>query len=156
RAPAGGWQGQSRSSAWRHPNSAFPNFAATHRSGASDLLLSGGLRVSVRPSHPSELPMAARFSWTHAASVLAIAVATTSPCLAADEVFQDGFEPSTHTASNDAEAARFLTQATFGPTLAGIAHVREIGYEAWIDEQLAEPAMYLVPYLKYIDGLGEP
>lgn len=100
--------------------------------------------------------MAARFSWTHAASVLAIAVATTSPCLAADEVFQDGFEPSTHTASNDAEAARFLTQATFGPTLAGIAHVREIGYEAWIDEQLAEPAMYLVPYLNYIDGLGEP
>ncbi len=35
------------------------------------------------------------------------------------------------------EAARFLTQATFGPTQADIERVMRIGYERWIDEQLA-------------------
>jgi len=39
-----------------------------------------------------------------------------------------------------AEAARFLTQATFGPTDADIARVMDIGYAAWIDEQFALPA----------------
>ena len=42
-------------------------------------------------------------------------------------------------ASRDA-AARFLTQATFGPTEADIDRVMAIGYGAWIDEQLARPA----------------
>jgi uncharacterized protein (DUF1800 family) len=40
---------------------------------------------------------------------------------------------------SEAEAARFLTQATFGPTRADIARVREIGYSAWLDEQM-DPA----------------
>mgnify|MGYP005851539067 CR=1 FL=1 len=35
------------------------------------------------------------------------------------------------------EAARFLTQATFGPTSADVDRVMRIGYERWIDEQLA-------------------
>ena len=39
-----------------------------------------------------------------------------------------------------AEAARFLTQATFGPTDAAIDRVMAIGYGAWIDEQFAKPA----------------
>ena len=38
-----------------------------------------------------------------------------------------------------AEAARFLTQATFGPTDADLDRVMAIGYGAWIDEQLAKP-----------------
>ena len=38
------------------------------------------------------------------------------------------------------EAARFLTQATFGPRDADITRVMDIGYAAWIDEQLALPA----------------
>ncbi|MET0333576.1 MAG: DUF1800 domain-containing protein [Rhizobacter sp.] len=37
------------------------------------------------------------------------------------------------------EAARFLTQASFGPTDASIQRVVDIGYAAWIDEQLALP-----------------
>ncbi len=40
-----------------------------------------------------------------------------------------------------AEAARFLTQATFGPTEADIERVMQIGYGPWIDEQLALPAV---------------
>ncbi len=39
-----------------------------------------------------------------------------------------------------AETARFLTQATFGPTDAEIERVMALGYGPWIDEQLALPA----------------
>jgi uncharacterized protein (DUF1800 family) len=38
------------------------------------------------------------------------------------------------------QAARFLTQSTFGPTEADIDRVMALGYAAWIDEQLAKPA----------------
>jgi uncharacterized protein (DUF1800 family) len=38
------------------------------------------------------------------------------------------------------QAARFLTQATFGPTDADIDRLMAVGYGAWIDEQLAKPA----------------
>ncbi|MEP7298340.1 MAG: DUF1800 domain-containing protein [Burkholderiales bacterium] len=38
-----------------------------------------------------------------------------------------------------AEAARFLTQATFGPTDADIDRVMALGYGAWIDEQFTKP-----------------
>jgi uncharacterized protein (DUF1800 family) len=41
---------------------------------------------------------------------------------------------------SDVEAARFLTQATFGPTLAAIASLRARGIPGWIDDQLALPA----------------
>ena len=37
--------------------------------------------------------------------------------------------------ANDAEAVRFLQQATFGATPADIARVKEVGYENWINEQ---------------------
>lgn len=39
-----------------------------------------------------------------------------------------------------AEASRFLAQATFGPTKESIAHLQEIGYTAWINEQITLPA----------------
>ncbi|WP_245503661.1 DUF1800 domain-containing protein [Aquabacterium lacunae] len=39
--------------------------------------------------------------------------------------------------STDPEAARFLTQATFGPTPATVAELRSMGYEAWVNQQLA-------------------
>jgi uncharacterized protein (DUF1800 family) len=35
-----------------------------------------------------------------------------------------------------AEAARFLTQATFGPVDADVDHLMAVGYEAWLTEQL--------------------
>ena len=42
-------------------------------------------------------------------------------------------------ASRD-EAARFLAQATFGPTDADVDRVMALGYAGWIDEQFATPA----------------
>ncbi len=42
--------------------------------------------------------------------------------------------------SSDAEAVRFLDQASFGATEADIAQVRRLGAGGWIDAQLAMPA----------------
>ena len=41
--------------------------------------------------------------------------------------------------ANRNEAARFLAQATFGPTDADIDRLMAIGYSAWIDQQFAAP-----------------
>src|SRR5690349_5230141 len=38
------------------------------------------------------------------------------------------------------DAARFLTQATYGPSDESIAELRAMGYSAWIDQQIAMPA----------------
>lgn len=57
----------------------------------------------------------------------------------------------------DAEAARFLTQATFGPTTADIARLRQIGYRRWLDEQLdasATPPTLMLPYLEQLVANG--
>jgi uncharacterized protein (DUF1800 family) len=55
--------------------------------------------------------------------------------------------PSVPTASDaistDTEAARFLTQTTFGPIRADMDRVKEIGINAWIDEQMAKPTSHL-------------
>lgn len=59
--------------------------------------------------------------------------------------------PAVREAASDAAAARFLAQATFGPTLEDIARVRRIGYRTWLEEQFAMPASYEIDYL---DELG--
>jgi len=49
------------------------------------------------------------------------------------------FDSAAEGPHNDYEAARFLTQATFGPTPAEIARLRRMGYNAWLSEQFALP-----------------
>ena len=71
-------------------------------------------------------------------------------------IFQNGFETPSDITANDGEAARFLLQASFGPTTAEIARVRQIGYRAWIDAELAKPASLQKPYLDFIAGIPEP
>lgn len=51
-------------------------------------------------------------------------------------------------AIGEADAARFLRQASFGPTAAEIDRVVRDGYAAWIDQQIAMPASLQTPYLK--------
>ncbi|MEN9677948.1 MAG: hypothetical protein RIS76_3844, partial [Verrucomicrobiota bacterium] len=49
------------------------------------------------------------------------------------------------------QAARFLQQATFGPTPADLDRVQEMGFAAWIDDQIAnQPATLHLPYIKEI------
>ena len=47
-----------------------------------------------------------------------------------------------------AEAFQFLNQATFGATEAEAQRVIDMGYAAWIDEQLQQPASLQLPFLK--------
>lgn len=59
--------------------------------------------------------------------------------------------------ATDAEAARFLTQATFGPTPAEITRLRSIGYRQWITQQLSMPATLQRPYVQALDaGIKSP
>lgn len=58
-----------------------------------------------------------------------------------DEIFGAGrFETITDLPPNANAAARFLTQATFGPTTADIQKVMHLGYSEWIAEQEGLPA----------------
>ncbi len=68
------------------------------------------------------------------------------PC---DLLFEDGFEGGFDGPFTDAEAARFLTQATFGPSACEIARLRRIGYGAWLDEQFAMPPSLHVPSIGF-------
>jgi uncharacterized protein (DUF1800 family) len=52
-----------------------------------------------------------------------------------------------------AGAARFLTQATYGPTIQEIATVQAQGYAAWIEAQLTRP---VASHLAYVDALPVP
>ncbi|MGE5712860.1 MAG: DUF1800 domain-containing protein, partial [Betaproteobacteria bacterium] len=46
------------------------------------------------------------------------------------------------------EAARFLMQASFGPTDTDIARVQSLGYSGWIDEQFALTPTLHLPYVQ--------
>ena len=67
----------------------------------------------------------------------ALIAATALLVLAACGGSKDDGPPADLPASR-AEAARFLTQATFGPTPAEVDRVMTLGYSAWIDDQLAD------------------
>jgi uncharacterized protein (DUF1800 family) len=57
------------------------------------------------------------------------------------------------------DAARFLSQATFGPTVEDIdALAASRDYSGWLDRQRAAPISYELPYLQatYPDGVSQP
>ncbi len=56
--------------------------------------------------------------------------------------------PTTHITQQ--EAFRFLNQATMGATQAEADRVIALGYELWIDEQLARPASLQLPHVQSI------
>jgi len=87
----------------------------------------------------------------------ACAIAIATPAFSYDLIYRNGFQPVADTPASDAEAARFLTMATFGPTAAEIAHLRSIGYDQWIDQQLAMPATLERPAVQALDaGVQNP
>ncbi|MCC7099275.1 MAG: DUF1800 domain-containing protein [Rubrivivax sp.] len=59
---------------------------------------------------------------------------------------------ATRYAFSDAEAARFLGQATLGCTDADIAAVRTLGFEAWLAQEMARPVS--TSNWDYLVGLG--
>lgn len=46
------------------------------------------------------------------------------------------------------DAARFLTQATWGPTLAEITRVQQLGYDGWLNEQFTAPQRSHLAYVR--------
>ncbi len=75
-----------------------------------------------------------------------------------DPLFHDGMEGVTAGPFNDSDAARFLTQATFGPTDADIQTLRGRGYVNWLKDQFSAtttPPTYELTYMNWIQGLGE-
>ena len=94
-------------------------------------------------------------AWRSVAIVLALAAPIDA--LAYDHLFSGGFEAVTDAPASDAEAARFLTMATFGPTPADIAHLRAVGYAQWFEQQLAMPTTVQRPYVENLDaGVATP
>lgn len=76
-----------------------------------------------------------------------------------DTVFRASFEELApgDAPANDAEAARFLTQATFGPTTTEIATVRNLGYQLWLDRQLSMPLTAARPHMEALFvAIGTP
>ena len=69
-----------------------------------------------------------------------------------DLIFMGGFEKVTDAPASDAEAARFLTMATFGPTPASIAQLRGVGYGQWIEQQLSMPTTPERPTVQALDA----
>jgi uncharacterized protein (DUF1800 family) len=59
-----------------------------------------------------------------------------------DAIFHDSLEGASAGPFNDADASRFLAQATFGPTDADIAHLRAVGYQGWLTEQFNATPTY--------------
>ena len=80
------------------------------------------------------------------------AVATAQLSRKPNEVLRVGFEASSAGPYSDADAARFLTQATFGATPEDLARLRQLGYVAWIDAQMAAQPSYQVPFLNWVAG----
>src|SRR6202000_103129 len=86
------------------------------------------------------------------ASLAAVTLAAASPLAAAsvhDHIFGNHLDTLHDLPADANEAARFLTQATFGPTSADIANVMRLGYGEWIDEQIG-----LRPPRRYPPGEG--
>ena len=82
------------------------------------------------------------------ATVLAGALLALAPTTrAGDLLFTASFDEPAEGPYNDYEAARFLTQATFGPTMPEIQRLRQIGYNAWLNEQLNLAFSSHRPYL---------
>src|SRR5207344_2537077 len=82
---------------------------------------------------------------------------SSAPAFSYDLIFRSDFQAVTDAPASDAEAARFLTMATFGPTAAEIAHLRSVGYGQWIDQQLAMPTSLERPGVETLDaGVQNP
>ena len=80
----------------------------------------------------------------------AAAFAPTASATVHDHVFVNGFDVPPDAPASTNDAARFLTQATFGPTQTDISYLMAVGYSEWIDEQLAKPATLSEPTVEQV------
>jgi Protein of unknown function (DUF1800) len=67
-----------------------------------------------------------------------------------DPLFHDGFAGITVGPTTDSDAARFLAQATFGPTDADITSLRSLGYQSWLNQQFSATPTLESDYLSWV------
>ncbi|MEO7063784.1 MAG: DUF1800 family protein [Dokdonella sp.] len=72
-----------------------------------------------------------------------------------DASFHDSFDGITSGPATDADASRFLAQATFGASANDITHVRLLGYEGWLNEQFSAPVSTQVAYIDWVEAGGQ-
>ena len=75
---------------------------------------------------------------------------TTASASNYESIFRYGMDPAPDAPASDAEAARFLTQATFGPSPGDIARLRALGYDEWMNEQLGAGTTAARPYVEQV------
>jgi len=85
-----------------------------------------------------------------------LAIAATALAADNDLVHRDGFDAIGIRPSNRGEAARFLTQATFGPTDATIDALAASDYRSWLDAQMALPPTTVLPYMRAAEQVADP
>ncbi len=73
-----------------------------------------------------------------------------------DALLHDNFEGVAAGPFSDADAARFLAQATFGPSTSDIAHLRAVGYQQWFVEQFSATTSTEAPYLDWVEAGAQP
>ncbi|MES2675044.1 MAG: DUF1800 domain-containing protein [Pseudomonadota bacterium] len=96
--------------------------SAAHNSPASSMISSSSINGSAAQSSST--------------GSVAVSQKVLAPDLTADPELP---AKGTDAHAKAAEAVRFLTQATFGPTLKEIDHLTLVGKEAWLEEQFVEP-----------------
>lgn len=101
------------------------------------------------------MAIAARHGFGLLAGVLAASSAfAQTPGHRPDAIWVDAFEAPDQGPRRDSDAARFLAQATFGPTAAEIARLRTLGYRAWLEQQFAEPVSTSEPYVDWVANIS--
>ncbi len=94
--------------------------------------------------------------WVFNAAICALLLATSAYAQLShklDTLLNDSFDGIGGGPNSDSDAARFLAQSTFGPTLTDIQHLRQIGYNAWLAEQFTAPASHELSYLQWVATL---
>jgi uncharacterized protein (DUF1800 family) len=98
-------------------------------------------------------PTDGRFRMALAAAAAAVALTACGGGSGGSATSPSPSQPPPAVMPTSSEAARFLTQSTFGPTDESIERVRSVGYSGWIDEQFALAAS---PHLAYVRANYDP
>lgn len=81
---------------------------------------------------------------------LAGAVGAAAPDHWPSPMFNDGMEDIAAGPNNANDAARFLAQATFGPTDADINALLNLRYQAWLNDQFTAPPTLHMDYYRWV------
>jgi uncharacterized protein (DUF1800 family) len=88
--------------------------------------------------------------WTGAIAVSLASLVSVAQGAVHDKLFRGSFDMPPDAPASINEASRFLTQATFGPSITDINYLMAQGIDEWLDEQLAAPATLSEPTVEAV------